>query len=123
MKLNLAVFLFFSTLAFAGSQQTYQPGKLVDLSSSRYSKLVSNTYTGSSTTVSRIDNLVSVQLDDLVYTGECIVKTRWSSCRPGELVIGDPVDVRLDKDHMYLKLPNGSEFKTKIVKRERVTNQ
>jgi hypothetical protein len=63
---------------------------------------------------------MSVQIDDLVYAGQCEEKKYFSSCRPGTWVIADSIDVRIDKNNMYLKNPDGGEVKTLILKRFRV---
>jgi hypothetical protein len=36
------------------------------------------------------------------------------------LVVGDPVKVAEDGDHLLLLLPDGKELKTKVVRRARV---
>lgn len=95
------------------ADKAYQKGKYLDVDSQAYQKLVGDT------SVLRHENNLSVQIDDLVYVGQCEEKRHFSSCRPGSWVIGDMIDVRIDKDYMYLKKPDGGELKTRIVKRVR----
>ena len=96
------------------ADKAYQTGKLLDVDSQLYQKLVGDT------TVTRHQNDLSVQVGDIIYVGECHERKRWSSCRPGNWIVGDPIEVRVDKDEMYLRKPNGGEVKTRIVKRVRV---
>lgn len=59
---------------------------------------------------------VVVNLDGVVYTGEYDSASA-EGYRPGEWKAGDPVPVRLDGDHLFLRRPNGRELQTTIVKR------
>lgn len=60
---------------------------------------------------------LSVKFDDLVYTAE----TRSKEVR--QLVIGDPVEARLDEKNLYIKLPDGKEIKAKILTKARVPKE
>lgn len=95
------------------ADRVYQKGKYLDVDSQAYQKLVGDT------SVMRHENDLSVQIDDLIYIGQCEERRHFSSCRPGAWVVGDMIDVRIDKDSMYLKKPDGGELKTHIVKRVR----
>ena len=95
------------------ADHVYQKGKYLDVDSQAYQKLVGDT------SVLRHENDLSVQIDDIVYVGQCEEKRHFSSCRPGAWIVGDMIDVRIDKDSMYLKKPDGGELKTRIVKRVR----
>jgi len=115
-----AVILCVSTFGFTGKEhKEYQTGTLLDVQSQGYEKIISNPQTAAPMSVRRTDNLVSVRLGDLVLVGECIGKRHFSACTPGDWIVGDPIEVRVEKDSMYLKKPNGKELKTKIVKRVR----
>jgi hypothetical protein len=109
-------------------QKEYQTGKLVDVQSEEFERMIMSGHSQNGnghihgTTARLTDNHISVRLGDLLVVGECIGKRHWSSCKPGEWVIGDPIEVRVDEDKMYLKKPNGKELKTKIVKRVRAGN-
>jgi hypothetical protein len=112
-------FLFFvalmaMALVCSAADKAYQAGKLVDVDSQLYSKLVGDT------TVIRHQNDLSVRVGDVIYIGECHEKRHWSSCRPGNWIVGDPIEVWIEKDSMYLRKPNGGDVRTKIVKRVRV---
>ena len=95
------------------AEKVYQKGKYLDVDSQAYQKLVG------STSVLRHENDLSVQIADIIYVGQCEEKKHFSSCRPGTWIIGDIIDVRIDKDSMYLRKPDGGEVKTRIVKRVR----
>ena len=114
------VILGVSTFGFAAKdQKEYQTGKLVDVQSQGYEKIISNPQTAAPMSVRRTDNLITVRLGDLVLVGECIGTRHFSACTPGDWIVGDPIEVRVEKGNMYLKKPNGKELKTKIVKRVR----
>ncbi len=65
----------------------------------------------------------TVQAEGMVYTvrGER-VKLHTKDYAKG-LIIGDPVEVRVDGEHVYLREPSGKEMKTEILKRARVQGQ
>jgi hypothetical protein len=111
---QFALWLMLATAVIClAADKVYQKGKYLDVNSQAYQKLVGDT------SVMRHENDLSVQIGDLIYIGQCEEKRHFSSCRPGAWVIGDLIDVRIDKDSMYLKKPDGGELKTRIVKRVR----
>lgn len=112
-----------TSLISPAADKQYQTGKFLDVTSEGYSKLVSNPSNGSSVSVRRHENDLSVQIGDIVYVGQCEESKHWSSCRPGNWIVGDPIEFRIDKENMYLKKPTGGEVKTKIVKRIRANSQ
>ena len=63
-----------------------------------------------------------VQVEDLVYTvqGEA-VKTGTKDYTKG-LIVGDPVEVSVDGEHLFLRRPNGKEIKTDVLKRARASH-
>jgi hypothetical protein len=103
----------------SAADKVYQKGKYPDVNSTAYQKLISNPSTGRTNSVLRHENEMSVQIDDVVYVGQCEERKYFSSCRPGTWIIGDMIDVRIDKNNMYLKKPDGGEVKTLVVKRVR----
>jgi hypothetical protein len=103
-----------TTLLCRAADKVYQKGKYLDVDSQAYQKVVGDT------SVLRHENDLSIQIDDVIYVGQCEEKRHFSSCRPGTWIVGDLIDVRIDKDHMYLKKADGGEVKTQIVKRVRV---
>ena len=117
-------FIFGLMLATAAlcsaADKSYEKGKYLDVDSQAYQKIISNPSNGGSMSVLRHENDMSIQIDDVIYVGQCEEKKHFSSCRPGTWIVGDMIDVRIDKDHMYLKKPDGGEVKTQIVKRVRV---
>jgi len=108
----LSILLVTSSVVLA--EKDYQTGKLVDTGSQLYSnpnpKKDKNLHH---------ENTLAVQVGDLIYTGQCEQKKNSDKCKPADWIIGDPIDVRIDKDTMYLKKAKGGEIKTRIVKRER----
>lgn len=59
--------------------------------------------------------LVTVRLNDLVYTGQSSSHGFWSY-DPTRLVINDPIQVCVSKDTLRLRKPDGKDYKTKIVR-------
>ncbi|MGA1980846.1 MAG: hypothetical protein ABSG84_00125 [Acidobacteriaceae bacterium] len=92
-------------------QKTYQTGKLVDATSQVYSR-----ETPDNVSVRMHENDLSVQVGDIVYVGQCEEKPHFSLCKPANWIVGDPIEVRFEKDSMYLKTEKG-EVKTRVVKR------
>jgi hypothetical protein len=58
-----------------------------------------------------------VETNDLNY-----VLHYWPNWRgsysPTDLIVGDPLEIRINKNSLYIKRENGREFKTDIVRRE-----
>jgi hypothetical protein len=111
-KLALIVFVLIVT-AVAGfgekKSHEFQTGKLIDVSTD------SRLYEG--TTHTRA--IYTVQLGDLIYTVRGIrVHPRSGGIAKG-MIIGDPVQVAQDGDHLWLLLPDGKELKTAIIKTAR----
>jgi hypothetical protein len=82
MQLLVTVSLLWLTVACFAAEKEYQTGKLMDVDSQAYSKIVRNTSTGSAMSVRRHENDLSVQVGDVVYVGHC-EESRHSSCKPG----------------------------------------
>ena len=63
--------------------------------------------------------MYTVQVADMVYTvrGEK-VKPHTRDYTRG-MVIGDPVEARVEGEHVYLRTPKGKEIKTDILTRAR----
>jgi hypothetical protein len=59
--------------------------------------------------------LVTVRLNDLVYTGQASGNEFWNF-DPTRLVINDPINVCVSKDTLRLRRPDGKDYKTKIVR-------
>lgn len=115
-KMTVVVFLF-AALTFGAAEKAYQTGKLLDVDSQPYMKEIP--VNGGSMSVLRHENDMAVQLGDIIYVGQCEEKRHFSSCRPGNWVVGDAINVRIDKDAMYLQKLGGGEVKTRIVRRTR----
>ena len=59
--------------------------------------------------------LVTVRLNDLLYTGESSGNAFWDF-DPTRLVINDPIEACVYKDRLHLRRPDGKDYKTKIVR-------
>ncbi len=104
----------------------YQQGKLLDI---QEKKDKTTTYTttkqsdGSTvttpTTSEQKHYFITVQADAVVYVGEY---TPMFFGKPGDWIIGDPIEVRFDGNKMILRKPNGKELKAKIQKRIRAAD-
>jgi hypothetical protein len=124
----LAVLLSVLVCSGAHKQKEYQTGKFVDLNSKGYNKIISNPDNGDVISVRRRENYLSVQLGDLLVIGECVTKENLigrihNPCQPENWIVGDPIQVRIKGNLMYLKKPDGKEVKTRIVKRVRVATK
>jgi hypothetical protein len=113
-KLILGLTLL-TAVSCSAADKEYQKSRYLDVSSQAYQKIIGNS------SVLRHENDMSVHIGDLIYVGQCEEKRHFSSCRPGTWIIGDMIDVRIEKDHMYLRKPDGGEVKTIIVKRVRAS--
>jgi len=104
----LLAFCLGSSMAYAHSH-AFQTGKLISV-----------------TTDERLDEGTSyrraifiVQIGDIAYTlkGDR-VNLRTKDYAQG-LIVGDPVQVSVEDENVILQKPNGKDFKTSILKRER----
>lgn len=59
--------------------------------------------------------LVTVRLNDLVYTAESSGNEFWNF-DPTRLVINDPIAACVSKDTLRLRRPDGMDYKTKIIR-------
>jgi hypothetical protein len=59
--------------------------------------------------------LVTVLLNDLVYTGESPGDEFWHF-NPTRFVINDPIDACVREDRLILKRPDGKDYRSKIVR-------
>lgn len=112
--LVIPFFLASSALAAAG----YQSGKLVSITDARSNRTVGNSQTGSVVTVTDVEYRISVQLGDITYVGSYWPRTEWSYS-PTDFVVNDPIQVRIEGKHMYVKRPDGKDLKTRIIQRIR----
>lgn len=124
----LSVFFSFGQIAHA-KEREYHIGTLVGVESSE--NLVhggvhswsdgQNTWTNSIDLKVK-DFYIAIALNDLLYIGEYRAKWRWSD--EPNFIIGDPIEVSIDGNKMFLKRNDGKkDFKTKIVKTIRNTTK
>jgi len=78
--------------------------------------VVSNSQTGSVTSVTDVEYRLSVQIGNMVYVGSYWPRWRWSYT-PTDFIENNPVEARFEGKHMYLKRPDGKELKTEIIRR------
>lgn len=105
--------------------KSYETGKLLDTQESKETRVISYNTTknknGSTVTTPVMDTVklydISVKVGDMTYVGR--YEPTWSFSKRPNWVIGDPIEVRIDKDRMYIKKPDGKKLKTKVVKRIR----
>lgn len=60
----------------------------------------------------------AVELQGIAYLSRREAYWRWSY-EPTDFVVGDPVEVRINGNTLFLKKPHGGELKTSIIRRER----
>jgi hypothetical protein len=104
----LLFILICAALLEAAEKPQYQVGTLTDLQ--RYS-------TGSGALRSQGSFCLAVQVEDVTYLVRHEAYGRWSY-EPTDMVVGDPVAVKIDGNHIYFKKPKGGEMKTSISRRE-----
>ncbi|HEY2467498.1 MAG TPA: hypothetical protein VGI45_06615 [Terracidiphilus sp.] len=105
-------FLFTCAIDCSAADKVYQTGKLLDVDSQPYTKEVP--VNGGSMSVLRHENSLAIQVGDIVYIGQCEEKRHFSSCRPGNWIVGDAINVRFEKDNMYLQKAGGGEVKRSL---------
>lgn len=105
----------------------YEQGKLLDIQETEKTSTSYRTVKqkdGSSITEPITDTQkiyhISVQVGDLIYVGRYAPAFSFSKV-PG-WIIGDPIQVRFNKNKMILQRPGGKELKTSIEKRYRAEN-
>jgi hypothetical protein len=108
--MTVLFFMFSAIVALEASDKAdYKTGKLTDLIRRE---------TGAGAGRAQGSFCLAVQLNDLTYLVRHEATWRWSY-EPTDLVVGDPVEVRIKGNDMYFKKPKGGELKTTIVRRER----
>jgi hypothetical protein len=93
----------------AAEKPQYQTGTLTDLQ--RYS-------TGSGALRAQGSFCLAVQVEETTYLVRHEAYGRWSY-EPTDMVVGDPVEAKIDGNHLYFKKPKGGTMKTSISRRER----
>lgn len=128
----VAVLFLLAVAAQAGEPKQYQKARLLDMGyqtqaiTSYWNTATVNAYGntatgyGSSAPITRRykDFNFIVALDGILYQTEYSAKYLWSH-KP-QWIVGDEIEVRLDKDKMFLRKPDGNELKTSIVQRVRI---
>ena len=112
-------FLLLTLLSTAclAEKKSFERGVLVNLVSRQSS---SGVYVSGSLALPIDTTVVQfvVKFGDLTITGQRELGP-FDKSYLEEFVVGDPIDIRIDNDKLYIKRPNSKEIKTKIVRRER----
>jgi hypothetical protein len=98
---------------FGAKNHEFQAAKLLDITADE--RLVEGT------TVRHA--IFTVQVGELVYTARGGHIRHHGGDYGQGLVVGDSVQVSIDKDHLILLKPDGKELQTKIIKRVRGQSQ
>jgi hypothetical protein len=93
----------------AGESTPYQTGKLVDFRRAS---------TGAGAGRAQGFFCLAVGIGDMTYLARYEGTWRWSY-EPTDFVVGDPVEVRIKGNDLYLKKSKGGDLKTSITRRER----
>jgi hypothetical protein len=101
--------LLVTTALGATKQHEFQTGKLIDVTADE--RLIDGT--------SYRRAIFTVQLGELTYSARGGRISRRSRDYAQGLIIGDPVQVSIDGDHLILLKPDGKELNTTIIKRVR----
>jgi hypothetical protein len=96
-------------LGGASKPRDFKTGKLLDIGSSE--RIIEESVYRSA--------LFAVQIEDIVYTARGDRIKRGSGDVGKGMIVGDPVQVAIDGDHLIFLLPNGKEMETTITKRTR----
>ena len=69
-------------------------------------------------TQTQVTYVLTVVVGEITYTAEQ-AKSIFFGYNPTDMVVNDPVDVRVEKNKLIFLRPNGKEYKTTIVRMER----
>ncbi len=113
----LLLFALLSSFGMADEAKIYQSGTIVSVERQE----PENTYIGAATDAPLRSDVwayrVSVRIGGMVYVGHYEAATSYV---PETWTRGHPVEVRIEKKQMYLRMPSGEEIKMQIVGRHRV---
>jgi hypothetical protein len=104
-----AILMSLVVWAYGKQQPEFQTGKLIDVTSDE------RLFEG--TTVRHA--VYQVQVGDMLYFGRGEHLNHRSGDPGHGLIIGDPVQVSIEGEHLILQRPDGKEIKTKIIERRR----
>jgi hypothetical protein len=110
LRMLVVVAFALSAVPVHGGEKTgYQTGKLVDLRRES---------TGSGAARAQGSFCLAIEVGDMTYLVRREAYWRWSY-EPTDFVVGDPVEVKIKDNDMYLKKSKGGDLKTYITRRER----
>ena len=93
----------------AAEKSTFQTGKLVDLRRDE---------TRSGAARAQGSFCLAVELGDMTFVSRYEPYWRWTY-EPSDLVVGDPIEIAVKGENLYIKRPKGGDVKTHITRRER----
>jgi hypothetical protein len=99
-----------AVVALAANKSEYQKGVLIDLR---------RTETDAGALRAQGSFCVAVRIDDISYLSRYEAAFRWSYA-PTDFVVGDPVDVKVKGNHLYIRRAKGGDLKTDITRRQRI---
>jgi hypothetical protein len=105
----LFMLLVAASTIMAAEKASYEKGKLIDMQ--RY-----NTESGALRAQGSF--CFAVELGDMTYLARREAYWRWSY-QPTDFVVGDPVDVRIKENDLYVRRHRGGDLKMSITRRER----
>ena len=114
-----ALILLFSAIsAVFAVQQPYEDGNVIDIQQKVNTRIL---YYQVNTPITQDDPYyeVSVQVGPTIYVGQYTPR-HTSDTLPEDMTVTAPVQVRIDKRHMFVKRPGGSELDLTITKRTEV---
>src|SRR5438128_11076861 len=110
LRLLVVFLLSVSVLpAQAGEKPDYRTGRLIDMRRED---------TGSGAARAQSSFCLAVDLGDMTYLVRRSAYWRWGY-EPTDFVVGDPVEVKVKGNDLYIKKPKGGDLKTQISRRER----
>jgi hypothetical protein len=112
MRLSLCAVLslvFAVNVLHAGETVRYETGKLIDLRRED---------TGAGAARAQGSFCLAIEVGDMTYLVRHEAAWRWSY-EPTDFIVGDPVEVKIKGNDMYLKKAKSGDLKTYITRRER----
>lgn len=101
--------------ATAYGSEKYQSATVVDITHQDSMRLIN-----AGTSVQDREYEIAVKLNDMTYVGSYWPRWRWSY-QPTDLIVNSDVQVRFNKNELYILRPDGKELRTKVIKRIRAS--
>jgi|SRR5579864_1274127 hypothetical protein len=120
MRTKWAILIFLSAIAVGAD---FQQAKLLDVRGFKEagaSIIAPNNGYPVIIPISRNMFTITVALGDMSYSAQYQQSRHF---KPSELIVGDPIEARIDGDKLILRTADGKEQKAKIVRRERLATE